>query len=269
MHSNKRASDHATDRKDAAPASSARIFELAIRLSVLGLLVYLCFTLISPFLTVAIWSAVIAVALHPLYSRIVDLLNGRRKIAAVLLTLLTYLVVPIHQWLRSHVSAIASAVIIVVGTLIGLWGFALIIYGGIVELNDDLPRLIDRARGLVAEARAYGRAHLPRGLLDAGPAVGRMEQRQGLGRAVADILMGLPGGMPPGPPGTARMGDGLVRPGLVGAPDGQPHRPAEPVGVLDQLFFGATSGSTTIAGPALRSRRALPVGHQARLRWWL
>jgi predicted PurR-regulated permease PerM len=93
MNIDKRPPDHALDHRDSQPASSARIFEMAIRLSVLGLLIYLCFTLISPFLTIAIWSAVIAVALYPLYCRIVEFLNGRRKIAAVLLTIVTFLVV--------------------------------------------------------------------------------------------------------------------------------------------------------------------------------
>src|SRR6476660_7462987 len=55
----------------------------------------------------------------------------------VLAIFLAYLVVPIHQWLRCHVSAIASAVVIVGGTLVGVWGLAMVIYGSLVELNDD------------------------------------------------------------------------------------------------------------------------------------
>ena len=38
------------------------------------------------------------------------------------------------------------------------------------------------------------------------------------------------------------------------------------VGRLDQLFFGSESGSATTAGPSLRRLRALPVGHQVRVR---
>ena len=58
-------------------------------------------------------------------------------------------------------------------------------------------------------------------------AVGRMEQRQGLGRAVAEVLVRQPRRLALGPPGLARIGDRLVGPGLVGAPDRQPHRLAE------------------------------------------
>jgi hypothetical protein len=39
--------------------------ELAIRLGVLGLLLFFSFTLIRPFITIAIWSVVLTVALYP------------------------------------------------------------------------------------------------------------------------------------------------------------------------------------------------------------
>src|SRR5215213_717023 len=88
----------------------------------------------------------------------------------VLAIFLAYLVVPIHHRLRRHVSATVSATVIVAGTLLVLCGLAMIVYGGLVELNADLPRLIDRVGGAVEGARSYGRDHLPRGLLDSGPA---------------------------------------------------------------------------------------------------
>jgi predicted PurR-regulated permease PerM len=72
---------------------NSRWIELIIRLSVLALLIYLSFVLIRPFLTIAIWSVILAVALYPLYDRIVRVLGGRRRLAAVLLTLICLLVV--------------------------------------------------------------------------------------------------------------------------------------------------------------------------------
>src|ERR1044072_8944359 len=65
---------------------------LAVRLVVLGLLLYLAFILIRPFITIAIWAIVLAVALYPTYERIKWLLGGRRKLAAALLTLLGLLI---------------------------------------------------------------------------------------------------------------------------------------------------------------------------------
>jgi predicted PurR-regulated permease PerM len=67
--------------------------ELSIRLGILAFLLYWSFVLIRPFITIAIWAVVLTVALYPLYDWMVRLLGGHRRIAAVLLTLLTLLIV--------------------------------------------------------------------------------------------------------------------------------------------------------------------------------
>src|SRR5262249_20633015 len=67
--------------------------ELIIRLGVLALLLYWSFNLVRPFITIAIWSVVLAVALYPVYEWFVRLLGGRRRLAAVLLSILSLLVV--------------------------------------------------------------------------------------------------------------------------------------------------------------------------------
>src|SRR5262245_31771373 len=66
--------------------------ELAIRLAVLALLFYFAFVLISPFLTIAIWSVVLAVALYPAYERMTRWFGGRRRLAAAVLTILGLIV---------------------------------------------------------------------------------------------------------------------------------------------------------------------------------
>jgi len=81
--------DHRTGRGDQLTATW---IDLAIRLAVLGLLLYLAFILIRPFITIAIWAVVLAVALYPTYERIVRLAGGQRKLAAVVLTLLSLLI---------------------------------------------------------------------------------------------------------------------------------------------------------------------------------
>jgi predicted PurR-regulated permease PerM len=67
--------------------------ELAIRLGVLGLLLYWSFILVSPFITIAAWSIVLTVALYPVYDRMVYWLGGRRRLAAALLTFVCLFVV--------------------------------------------------------------------------------------------------------------------------------------------------------------------------------
>jgi predicted PurR-regulated permease PerM len=84
-------------KTDADPSGrdqlTATWVELTIRLGVLGLLLYLSFLLVRPFITVAIWSVVLTVALYPVYQWMVTRLGGRRRLAAVLLTALSLLIV--------------------------------------------------------------------------------------------------------------------------------------------------------------------------------
>jgi predicted PurR-regulated permease PerM len=67
--------------------------ELTIRLGVLGFLLYSSFLLLRPFISIAIWSVVLTVALYPAYAWLVGLLGGRRRLAAGLLTVVSLLIV--------------------------------------------------------------------------------------------------------------------------------------------------------------------------------
>lgn len=83
-------SDHDPSSRDRFTATWA---EPTIRLGVLGLLLYLSFTLVRPFISIAIWSVVLTVALYPIYDWMVDRLGGRRRLSAALLTILSLLIV--------------------------------------------------------------------------------------------------------------------------------------------------------------------------------
>lgn len=76
-----------------ADLRTAPIVELALRLGALALLIYVAVTLIQPFIAVAIWSIVIAVALSPPYERLAGWLGGRRRLAAALMTIASLLVI--------------------------------------------------------------------------------------------------------------------------------------------------------------------------------
>jgi predicted PurR-regulated permease PerM len=84
------AEDKNSSSRDQAMAT---VVELTIRLGVLGLLLYWSFFLIRPFITIAIWSVVLTVALYPVYDWIVNRLGGRRRLAAALLTLINLMIV--------------------------------------------------------------------------------------------------------------------------------------------------------------------------------
>jgi predicted PurR-regulated permease PerM len=71
----------------------ARVIELAIPVFALALLLYWSLILVRPFVTIVIWSIVLAVAIDPVFEWISRGLGGRRRLAAVLVTGLTLLVV--------------------------------------------------------------------------------------------------------------------------------------------------------------------------------
>src|SRR5262249_61922476 len=70
---------------------SSSTIDLAIRIGFLGLLGYLALRIITPFVTIALWSAVLAVALHPLFKWLTQYF--RPRLSAALVTLLCLLIV--------------------------------------------------------------------------------------------------------------------------------------------------------------------------------
>src|SRR5262245_50039084 len=82
------------DRKVPSRSDQTTSFiEVAIRLAALALLLYWSLILVSPFISIVIWSAVLTVALYPVFEWISLRLGGRRRLAAALVTLLSLLVI--------------------------------------------------------------------------------------------------------------------------------------------------------------------------------
>ena len=83
------------DRKAIAKSdrTTTSFIEVAIRLGALALLIYWTLILVQPFLSIAIWSAVLTVALYPVFEWTSRQLGGRRRIAAALITLLSLLII--------------------------------------------------------------------------------------------------------------------------------------------------------------------------------
>jgi predicted PurR-regulated permease PerM len=65
--------------------------DLAIRLGFIGLLGYWSFRVIAPFLTIGLWSAILVVALYPLFDRLA--LRLRPRLAAALVTFLSLMII--------------------------------------------------------------------------------------------------------------------------------------------------------------------------------
>jgi predicted PurR-regulated permease PerM len=73
-------------------ASDEAFVVLAIRLVCLGLVGYWAFILIRPFLTIVIWSAIIAVALYPIFEWLSAKFIGHRALAAAVITVCSLVV---------------------------------------------------------------------------------------------------------------------------------------------------------------------------------
>jgi predicted PurR-regulated permease PerM len=69
------------------------IMQLVIRMGLLALLLIWTFIVIRPFVPVLAWSAVLAVALYPVFSGFAKLLGGRPKTAAAILTIVNLAIV--------------------------------------------------------------------------------------------------------------------------------------------------------------------------------
>jgi predicted PurR-regulated permease PerM len=73
-------------------AANDELLLLAIRIICLGLLGYWSLILIRPFLTIIVWSIIIAVALYPIFDWLSAKLYGHREPAAVAITIVSLLV---------------------------------------------------------------------------------------------------------------------------------------------------------------------------------
>src|SRR5881394_652748 len=80
------------DRTPTLRALNETLIVLAIRIVCLGLLGYWSLILIRPFLTIIVWSIIIAVALYPIFDWLSAKLYGRRAMAAIAITVVTFFV---------------------------------------------------------------------------------------------------------------------------------------------------------------------------------
>src|SRR6516165_2439348 len=80
------------DRSLKIAASNEELVVLAIRTVCLGLLAYWSLLMIRPFLTIIVWSVIIAVALYPIFDWLSNKLYGRRAVAALVVTVFSLFV---------------------------------------------------------------------------------------------------------------------------------------------------------------------------------
>jgi AI-2 transport protein TqsA len=87
----------------------------------------------------------------------------------VLAVFLAYTILPAQRVLerRAHGKFAGPLLALLVAAVV--IGLAVIVYGNVVDLKEELPRVIERARGLIDRVRTWGRGHLPAWAFDAAP----------------------------------------------------------------------------------------------------
>lgn len=88
-----------------------------------------------------------------------------------------------------------------------------------------------------------------------------------LGGTVPDVFVGLACRLADQLPTRTGIGHCLVGTRFVLAPELQSNRLRQTIRLLDQSLFSSVFGSTTVTTPLFRTRWAVPVGHQLRVRW--
>ena len=79
----------------------------------------------------------------------------------ILAVFLDYTILPAHRALSRKVHAKIAGPLLVLLVAMVVLGLAVLIYGNLIELREELPRLIERAQGLFERLRTWGCGHLP------------------------------------------------------------------------------------------------------------
>jgi predicted PurR-regulated permease PerM len=69
------------------PISKNSVYDTTIRLFILFLIIAWCLAIMYPFVSIILWSIILALALYPLHSRLAKIMGGRLKLASVIIIL--------------------------------------------------------------------------------------------------------------------------------------------------------------------------------------
>jgi predicted PurR-regulated permease PerM len=75
------------------------VFDITIRLLILILIIVWCLAIMYPFISIILWSLILALALYPLHNKLAKKLGGRLKLASIIIVFCILAVVFIPTWL--------------------------------------------------------------------------------------------------------------------------------------------------------------------------
>lgn len=73
--------------------ASSTLLDVLIRASLIGGLVVLCYQILAPFLTVLVWSIILAVTMYPLHQRLARKVRGKQWLASTILVIVGLLLI--------------------------------------------------------------------------------------------------------------------------------------------------------------------------------
>jgi predicted PurR-regulated permease PerM len=79
----------------------ARALEATIHVGAVVILIYWCLQIGRPFIGVVTWGIIIAVAVHPAFTRLKSFLGGRGRLAAILITLIALIILLVPTYMLS------------------------------------------------------------------------------------------------------------------------------------------------------------------------
>jgi len=86
------------------------VINLTVKLGILLLLFFWCFSIVQPFIIPVVWAIIIAVSLYPVYLMLLSKLNGKRALTGIIFTLvlLALLLTPVYLLSGSLMDGIKS-----------------------------------------------------------------------------------------------------------------------------------------------------------------
>ena len=92
--------------------SSHSLWDTLIRVGLIGVLVVLCFRVLSPFLNLVVWSIILAVTLYPVHQMLARRIGGRQRLTSAILAILGVSLIVVPTWLlmNSFADSIQSIV---------------------------------------------------------------------------------------------------------------------------------------------------------------
>jgi predicted PurR-regulated permease PerM len=135
---------------------TSNLWDLLIRVALIGGLGVLCYRVLSPFLNLIVWSIILAVTLYPLHQMLARRIGRRQGLTSTILVILGILLIVVPTWLlmnsfadsiQSFVGAVQQNTLQVPPPREGIKNWPIVgnkLYETWVQARNDLPALVHR-----------------------------------------------------------------------------------------------------------------------------